>query len=151
MMAPSLMLKQFFRALFPSVFCVFSLLLFFLLATESRPLHSANDRAPALESVRGIIDLDSVRPIRSNVHFSYQVLYFHSSIDEDFDGDDEDISSACLEICYLLLPADLCEILVPEIKVGKVQRGIVLFLFERPPPSLFHESLDACRDQARFS
>jgi hypothetical protein len=143
-MAPSLNLKHYLGAPFPLVFCLFSFLFFFLFVAESRPLRPADDRAPALESVRGIIELDSVRPVRSNVHFSYQVLYFHSSIDEDFDGDDEDISSACLEICYLLLPTDLCEILAPEIKVGKVQRGIVLFLFERPPPSVFHESLDAC-------
>jgi hypothetical protein len=140
MMAPPLILKQFFRALSPSIFWGFSLVSFFLLSAEARPLSLAEEHIPVLESLRARNVLAAARPIRTSVQFSLRVLYSHSTIDEDFDGDDEEIPSACLKVCYLLVPTDFCEILVPEIKVGHVQRGIVLFLFERPPPSLVPES-----------
>jgi hypothetical protein len=135
-MAPSRILKQFFRAFFSSILGVLSFFFLFLLAAEAKPLTFVEEHVPVLESLRALNALDVVRPIRSNDQFSFRVLYSHSTIDEDFDGDDEDNSSACLEVCYLLAPTDLCEILVPEITVGHVQREIVLFLFERPPPSL---------------
>ena len=139
-MASSRVLKQFFRVLSPSIFWGLSFLFFFLLAAEARPIGSVEDRIPVLQSSRGINALDAVRPVRSNVQFSIRVLKVHSTIEEDFDGDDEDISSACLEVCYLLVPTNLCEILIPETRVQHLQREIVFFLFERPPPSFIPES-----------
>ena len=139
MMAPFLLLKQFLRALSPTVLWVFSFLFLFLLAAESRPLPLVHDTPPVLESLRGINALDALRPIRSNLQSSFRALYICSMMDEDFDGDDEDITSACLEVCYLLVPTEQCEIFVPEIRVGQARRGMVHLLFERPPPRLIRE------------
>jgi hypothetical protein len=139
-MTSSRFLKLFFRVLSPSIFWGLCLIFFFLLAAEARSLGSVEDRIPVLESSREMNALDAVRPVRSNVQFSIRVLKVHSTIEEDFDGDDEDIPSACLEVCYLLVPTNLCEILIPETRVQHVQRGFVLFLFERPPPSFIPES-----------
>ena len=132
--------KRFFQEHLPSAFWAFSLLLFFLLAAQSTPIRLAEDRVPTLRSFEEISVFDAVRPVRSNFQFSFRVLKFYSTIDEDFDGDDEAIPSACLEICDLLVPSDLCEILIPETRVEHVQHGIVLILFDRPPPSLTPET-----------
>ena len=71
-----------------------------------------------LESLRALNALDVVRPIRSNVQFSFRVLYSHSTIDEDFDGDDEDSSLECLEVCYLLAPTIFVKSLSPKSRLG---------------------------------
>jgi hypothetical protein len=139
-MASSRIRKLFFRVLSPSILWGLSLSFFFLLAAEARPFGSVEDRVPVPESLRAMNARDAVRPILANVQFSFQVIFFHSTLEEDFDGDDEDIPTACLEVCYHLVPTDLCESLVPQIKVGHVQREIVLFVFERPPPSQIPES-----------
>ena len=61
-MAPSYIVKHYFRVLFPSVFFVFSFVFFFLLAAESRPLRPADDRAHARIRERNH-RFYSVRPI----------------------------------------------------------------------------------------
>jgi hypothetical protein len=139
-MASPRILKLLFRLLSPALFWGLCLIFFFLLAAEARPLGSIEDRIPVLQSSRGMNALDAVRPVRSNVEFSIRVLKVHSTIEEDFDGDDEDIPSACLEVCYHLVPTNFCEILILETRVQHLQREIVFFLFERPPPSFIPES-----------
>ena len=55
--------------------------------------------------------------------------------DEDFDGDDQGPPTACLEVCFLLVPTVRFEFTSIETKVGSAQPGTAPILFERPPPS----------------
>ena len=140
MRAPSFTPKQSLRALVPVIFRFSAFLFFFIVAAESRPLGVVENRVPVPEISKGMNALDIVRLARSNDQFAIRVLKVRSTIEEDFDDDDEDTCSACLGVCHLLLLTDLCEILIPKTRVQHLQLGIVLFLFERPPPSLIPDS-----------